>query len=337
MMLPSVWSSLFSVNKQAFGTLVSLFILIFFSPSNKRNDSKAGGAFILNIRSTTSPLLTLAAQPVAHEYACASWPPFCNATYGNLHKTNFMNTMPGSLMMRFFLSIYRTCVYVRVVSVCVCVLCFDCPLILAFFQLTPFLWFAGLCLFLNAGRWLVDSVRKCPFKPGAGAWLFLNPEDQTPVRIVAHRYAVLEHSVIQFRKKSVICNGTINILCCCICVLTWRSQRLERSAVQKRKRSPTAPPLVSQQQSRCIKVTCVNWTPLVLSVLPTILFFAVSNHGLPEHGPGGTSSFFHSRAEGQREWRQRSQRFGVQTVSHCTSLVCRESFFRKLNKFSFDP
>lgn len=46
MMLPSVWSSLFRVNKQAFGTFVSLVMLIFFSPSNKRNDSKAGGAFI---------------------------------------------------------------------------------------------------------------------------------------------------------------------------------------------------------------------------------------------------------------------------------------------------
>lgn len=55
MMLPSVWSSLFSVNKQAFGTLVSLFILIFFSPSNKRNDSKAGGAFMMNIANTTQP------------------------------------------------------------------------------------------------------------------------------------------------------------------------------------------------------------------------------------------------------------------------------------------
>ena len=63
MMLPSVWSSLFSVNKQAFGTLVSLFILIFFSPSNKRNDSKAGGAFILNIEVQLQPLLlTVAAQ-----------------------------------------------------------------------------------------------------------------------------------------------------------------------------------------------------------------------------------------------------------------------------------
>lgn len=62
MMLPSVWSSLFSVNKQAFGTLVSLFILIFFSPSNKRNDSKAGGAFILETKtchSTASSSLNL--------------------------------------------------------------------------------------------------------------------------------------------------------------------------------------------------------------------------------------------------------------------------------------
>jgi len=47
MMLPSVWSSLFSVNRHALGTLVSLLMLIFFSPSNRRNDSKAGGAFMV--------------------------------------------------------------------------------------------------------------------------------------------------------------------------------------------------------------------------------------------------------------------------------------------------
>merc|ERR1719230_2395668 len=45
--LPRVWSSLLMVNMEALGTLVSCSLLIFFSPSNKRNDSKVGGAFIL--------------------------------------------------------------------------------------------------------------------------------------------------------------------------------------------------------------------------------------------------------------------------------------------------
>lgn len=96
MMLPSVWSSLFSVNKQAFGTLVSLFILIFFSPSNKRNDSKAGGAFMMNIANTTQPaaadLLLDLWRPHELQYACANWPPSWTAAYGNSTKTNFMNT-----------------------------------------------------------------------------------------------------------------------------------------------------------------------------------------------------------------------------------------------------
>ncbi|TNN52315.1 hypothetical protein EYF80_037469 [Liparis tanakae] len=39
--------SLERVNRHALGTLVSLLMLIFFSPSNRRNDSKAGGAFMV--------------------------------------------------------------------------------------------------------------------------------------------------------------------------------------------------------------------------------------------------------------------------------------------------
>lgn len=49
MMLPSVWSSLFRVNRHEFGTFVSLVMLIFFSPSNSKKDSKAGGAFIFSL------------------------------------------------------------------------------------------------------------------------------------------------------------------------------------------------------------------------------------------------------------------------------------------------
>ena len=47
MRFPSVWSSLLMVKMEAFGTLVSCSLVIFFSPSNRRNDSKVGGAFIL--------------------------------------------------------------------------------------------------------------------------------------------------------------------------------------------------------------------------------------------------------------------------------------------------
>lgn len=50
-MLPSVWSSLLSVNRHELGTLVSLVMVIFFSPSNNKNDSNAGGAFIFTVAS----------------------------------------------------------------------------------------------------------------------------------------------------------------------------------------------------------------------------------------------------------------------------------------------
>ena len=62
---PSVWSSLLTVNIAAFGTLVSFWNVIlqdenlianlcktthFFSPSSRRNDSNAAGAFIGNVQ-----------------------------------------------------------------------------------------------------------------------------------------------------------------------------------------------------------------------------------------------------------------------------------------------
>nr|XP_020467841.1 ubiquitin-conjugating enzyme E2 C isoform X1 [Monopterus albus] len=70
-MLPSVWSSLFRVNKHALGTLVSLVMLIFFSPSNNRNDSKAGGAFIF-FSERTVPLPPMASQNMDPAAAAAS-------------------------------------------------------------------------------------------------------------------------------------------------------------------------------------------------------------------------------------------------------------------------
>ena len=49
-MLPRVWSSLLMVKTAALGTLVSCSLVIFFSPSNNKNDSNVGGAFIFSAR-----------------------------------------------------------------------------------------------------------------------------------------------------------------------------------------------------------------------------------------------------------------------------------------------
>lgn len=121
-------------------------------------------------------------------------------------------------------------------------------------------------------------------------------------------------------QKNVICYRTIDIF---VAAFVYLPDEPNGWSVQQHRNvnghGPTRPaPPGSQQLMQTVPLDFSNMylrSPVSSLSLTTVFLFAVSNHGLPEHGPGGTSRFYHSRSEGQRERRQRSQRFGVQTVS----------------------
>lgn len=170
MMFPSVWSSLFRVNKHAFGTFVSLVMLIFFSPSNSRKDSKAGGAFIFS--------------------QCDDAPPGSDADERSQRFRVSSVFIQRKTKIKSIINIDQIfaliflCIFDRYSGTFICT---SALLILCLFRnslwtnhsvvtsRTSFSLVHRSCLFLKVGSWLAFCEKQSPFKLGGGSvWLSIS-------------------------------------------------------------------------------------------------------------------------------------------------------------------